>query len=151
MDVAGGEWETLFLTAPSLSIRGGTDEIQRNIMGERVLGLPPTCRVDKDRPFGETLAPNRCGTSADEAGVGPVGELARAGTDVPDRQPQCVLAARGHVDDLRGGGAGHRATRVDGGGGTVEEDLEAHRARVAAGAVVDADVRTEARWTRPRL
>src|SRR5262249_45414414 len=25
-----GEWQTLFLTAPSLSIRGGTDEIQRN-------------------------------------------------------------------------------------------------------------------------
>ncbi len=35
-----GEWQTLFLTAPSLSIRGGTDEIQRNIVGERVLGLP---------------------------------------------------------------------------------------------------------------
>src|SRR5205823_13763653 len=34
-----GAWQTLFLTAPSLSIRGGTDEIQRNIVGERVLGL----------------------------------------------------------------------------------------------------------------
>ena len=34
-----GEWQTLFLTAPSISIRGGTDEIQRNIVGERVLGL----------------------------------------------------------------------------------------------------------------
>ena len=31
-------WHTLFLTAPSLSIRGGTDEIQRNIIGERILG-----------------------------------------------------------------------------------------------------------------
>lgn len=55
--VAGSDWETLFLTAPSLSIRGGTDEVQRNIMGERVLGLPGDVRVDKDRPFGETLAP----------------------------------------------------------------------------------------------
>ena len=38
--VGEGEWQTLFLTAPSISIRGGTDEIQRNIIGERVLGLP---------------------------------------------------------------------------------------------------------------
>jgi alkylation response protein AidB-like acyl-CoA dehydrogenase len=45
------EWRTLFLTAPSISIRGGTDEIQRNIVGERVLGLPPEPRVDVDRPF----------------------------------------------------------------------------------------------------
>ncbi len=47
------EWQTLFLTAPSISIRGGTDEIQRNIVGERVLGLPPEPRVDVDRPFRE--------------------------------------------------------------------------------------------------
>jgi alkylation response protein AidB-like acyl-CoA dehydrogenase len=47
----GNEWKTLFMTAPSLSIRGGTDEIQRNIIGERVLGLPPEPRVDKDKPF----------------------------------------------------------------------------------------------------
>ncbi len=46
-----GEWATLFLTAPSISIRGGTDEIQRNIVGERVLGLPPEPRVDADRPY----------------------------------------------------------------------------------------------------
>jgi alkylation response protein AidB-like acyl-CoA dehydrogenase len=44
-------WHTLFLTAPSLSIRGGTDEIQRNIVGERVLGLPEEPRVDRELPF----------------------------------------------------------------------------------------------------
>ena len=48
-----GEWETLFLTSPSISIRGGTDEIQRNIVGERVLGLPPEPRGDVDVPFSE--------------------------------------------------------------------------------------------------
>src|SRR5262249_60007106 len=46
-----GEWQTLFLTAPSISIRGGTDEIQRNIVGERVLGLPAEPRADV--PFSE--------------------------------------------------------------------------------------------------
>jgi alkylation response protein AidB-like acyl-CoA dehydrogenase len=48
-----GEWETLFLTSPSISIRGGTDEIQRNILGERVLGLPPEPRTDVDVPFSQ--------------------------------------------------------------------------------------------------
>jgi alkylation response protein AidB-like acyl-CoA dehydrogenase len=47
------EWQTLFLTAPSLSIRGGTDEVQRNIIGERVLGLPGEPRVDRGVPFDE--------------------------------------------------------------------------------------------------
>ena len=48
-----GEWQTLFLTSPSISIRGGTDEIQRNIVGERVLGLPPEPRADVNVPFSE--------------------------------------------------------------------------------------------------
>jgi alkylation response protein AidB-like acyl-CoA dehydrogenase len=51
------DWQTLFLTAPSLSIRGGTDEIQRNILGERVLGLPPEPRPDKDGPFAAPSPP----------------------------------------------------------------------------------------------
>jgi alkylation response protein AidB-like acyl-CoA dehydrogenase len=51
--VGEDEWLTLFLTAPSISIRGGTDEIQRNILGERVLGLPPEPRPDKGVPFKE--------------------------------------------------------------------------------------------------
>jgi len=47
----GGRWQQSFLSAPSIRIAGGSDEIQRNVMGERVLGLPAEPRVDKHLPF----------------------------------------------------------------------------------------------------
>lgn len=40
-------WGQHVLGAPGFRIAGGSDEIQRNIIGERVLGLPPEPRVDK--------------------------------------------------------------------------------------------------------
>ena len=37
---AGGAWQRTFLFAPALRIAGGSDQVQRNVMGERVLQLP---------------------------------------------------------------------------------------------------------------
>ena len=44
-------WSQLLLSAPSHRIAGGSDEIQRNILAERVLGLPR-----EERPASEKSA-----------------------------------------------------------------------------------------------
>jgi len=48
---AGTEWQARFLFAPAIRIAGGSNEVQRNIMAERVLGLPHEPRTDRDTPF----------------------------------------------------------------------------------------------------
>ena len=48
---AGTEWQARFLFAPAIRIAGGSNEVQRNIMAERVLGLPGEPRADRDVPF----------------------------------------------------------------------------------------------------
>src|ERR1700692_154737 len=48
---AHGQFQQMLLSSPSMRIAGGTDEILRNIIAERVLGLPGDIRVDKNVPF----------------------------------------------------------------------------------------------------
>lgn len=47
----GDSWRAAFLGAPAMHIAGGTDEVLLTQIGERMLGLPPDTRVDKDVPF----------------------------------------------------------------------------------------------------
>jgi alkylation response protein AidB-like acyl-CoA dehydrogenase len=49
-----GIWELAFLNQWMVKLGGGTDNIQRNSLAERVLGLPREARSDKDLPFSET-------------------------------------------------------------------------------------------------
>jgi alkylation response protein AidB-like acyl-CoA dehydrogenase len=60
---AGEEWEQMISYLPGLKSAGGTEEILRNTVGERVLGLPPEPRLDKGVPFSELRAKERAAVS----------------------------------------------------------------------------------------
>jgi alkylation response protein AidB-like acyl-CoA dehydrogenase len=48
---AAAAWQERYLAIPGLRIAGGTDEVLRNIIAERVLGLPSDARADKGIAF----------------------------------------------------------------------------------------------------
>jgi alkylation response protein AidB-like acyl-CoA dehydrogenase len=53
---ADNHWSYLISFLPGLKSAGGTEQILRNTIGERVLGLPPEPRLDKGVPFSELRA-----------------------------------------------------------------------------------------------
>jgi len=50
---AKARFQAMLLRSPATRVEGGTDEILRNIIAERVLGLPADIRVDKSVPFNQ--------------------------------------------------------------------------------------------------
>jgi len=52
--ILGGEWDRGFLFSPALTVGGGTSEVLRNIIAERLLGLPHDLDVEQGKTWSET-------------------------------------------------------------------------------------------------
>jgi alkylation response protein AidB-like acyl-CoA dehydrogenase len=50
-----GDLQRAFLGSRAFHIGGGTDEVNRNVIAERVLGMPREPRLDGDLPFSQAV------------------------------------------------------------------------------------------------
>jgi alkylation response protein AidB-like acyl-CoA dehydrogenase len=56
-DAGDNRWAEAVMATRRVSIAGGTDEVQRNIIGERLLGLPREPSDDRTLPFKDLRGP----------------------------------------------------------------------------------------------
>ena len=141
------EWAYMISFLPGLKSAGGTEEILRNTIGERVLGLPPEPRLDKGIPFSELRSKERRQRRGHanprtlrRAGVPARGRARRALALQDDRsRPRGArrqrAAARPVADRDRGGLArsADRRVRRRRGPGRLRRDARARRVRPRAG------------------
>ena len=143
---AVSEWAHMISYLPGLKSAGGTEEILRNTVGERVLGLPPEPRLDKGIPFSELRAKERA--AAELMNLELTDEqvfLREAARDALSRV-KTVAAARDALEDpaalpdlwptaCEAGWSGLLVSEQHGGAGLSAFDamLVAHRGRPRAG------------------
>src|SRR2546430_3109588 len=115
IDTSSGEpgtWATAFLWSRAGTIYSGSSEIQKNIIGERVLGLPKEVRADR-------LKAGRCGLRVQPRPAAPEelgARVPRRAHDARRRAPPLGCPARREGGDVEGDGPARLARALAAGG-----------------------------------